>query len=615
MKQDNASHERPQAAQPSREVQRAPAPGKVTRTSKLSGGREPAVQRKAATAGAAWSSPARSSADLAGDVHMDMAHRGLTALAERAPVQARGAIDGDPAAVHDAASAGVSGAGGSLPHAAQIQASFGQAHDISGVRAHVGGAAQEASQSIGAQAYATGNHVAFRGQPDLHTAAHEAAHVVQQRAGVQLSGGVGQAGDTYERHADAVADRVVQGRSAEDLLSGMGAGVAAGAAIQRREVANAAAITFPGDWVAADRHTLSGTFETANLHNLSTGDTSQYVQIEERRDFYRWFYQYTAARGYTTRWALAASLVANGAHQVAHMDPVVEGAARLVGTVSDELQGMMRIGNQVIFDNVFPKLQQLLAGGPLTGAAALRWDMQVLSEEQSLIQPLYASVSPSTISQLEGIARQQGFAGLGAWITGGANVPAGPHNNGGSMPGFGGGSILSVDDRWTYGMQVGNQFTPGGTGYDPARHSRPAAGSGYTSGAELNAVNVRPNLHMLDAVLDSPADSDPARILSLLRALTPHEQGELLADRSPDGTQYSDRLGECSFDTVALTGMIMEVTSLTTNIPAIVGGYTGGAAHRSTFLSRYNTKVTSLRGIARSTQMLPPMPMGRFGGF
>jgi hypothetical protein len=60
MKQDNASHERPQAAQPSREVQRAPAPGKVTRTSKLSGGREPAVQRKAATAGAAWSSPARS---------------------------------------------------------------------------------------------------------------------------------------------------------------------------------------------------------------------------------------------------------------------------------------------------------------------------------------------------------------------------------------------------------------------------------------------------------------------------------------------------------------------------------------------------------------------------
>ena len=61
--------------------------------------------------------------------------------------------------------------------------------------------------------------MAFGGAPDLRTAAHEAAHVVQQRGGVQLSAGVGKTGDVYERHADAVADRVVQGRSAEDLLS------------------------------------------------------------------------------------------------------------------------------------------------------------------------------------------------------------------------------------------------------------------------------------------------------------------------------------------------------------------------------------------------------------
>jgi len=66
------------------------------------------------------------------------------------------------------------------------------------------------------------------------------------------------------------------------------------------------------------------------------------MRIEERRDFYHWFYNYTNARGYTTRWALAASLVANGADQVAHMDPVMEGSAQWVGTINDELQGMMR---------------------------------------------------------------------------------------------------------------------------------------------------------------------------------------------------------------------------------------------------------------------------------
>jgi hypothetical protein len=60
---------------------------------------------------------------------------------------------------------------------------------------------------MGAEAFTSGNHVAFAGTPSLHTAAHEAAHVVQQRAGIHLKGGVGQVGDEYEKHADAVADR------------------------------------------------------------------------------------------------------------------------------------------------------------------------------------------------------------------------------------------------------------------------------------------------------------------------------------------------------------------------------------------------------------------------
>lgn len=119
--------------------------------------------------------------------------------------------------VHKAAREGVQGGGGQLPNLARIQESFGQ-HDISGVSAHSGGAARDAAQSIGASAYATGEDVAFGRTPDLHTAAHEAAHVIQQRQGVNLSGGVGKAGDTYERHADTVADAVVQGESAEGLL-------------------------------------------------------------------------------------------------------------------------------------------------------------------------------------------------------------------------------------------------------------------------------------------------------------------------------------------------------------------------------------------------------------
>ena len=120
-----------------------------------------------------------------------------------------------------------SGSGEQLPYLESIQTAFG-AHDVSGVRAHIGGPAAEAAGELGALAYATGNDVAFGGQLDLHTAAHEAAHVVQQRAGVHLKGGIGQAGDQYEQHADAVADLVVAGKSAESLLGPMGTGAAPG---------------------------------------------------------------------------------------------------------------------------------------------------------------------------------------------------------------------------------------------------------------------------------------------------------------------------------------------------------------------------------------------------
>jgi hypothetical protein len=89
---------------------------------------------------------------------------------------------------------------------------------------------------MGAEAFAAGDHVAFAGSPSLHTAAHEAAHVVQQRGGVQLKGGVGESGDVYEKQADAVADAVVAGKSAEGLLGApAAASTSADASVQRKE--------------------------------------------------------------------------------------------------------------------------------------------------------------------------------------------------------------------------------------------------------------------------------------------------------------------------------------------------------------------------------------------
>ena len=180
-----------------------------------------------------------------GRVHALQAYHG-NATAQVAMRERSASAGQATASVQDTAGQGVSGAGGALPFGQQIQSAFGR-HDISGVRAHTGERAAQATEGIGATAFAMGMDVAFGGAPDLHTTAHEAAHVVQQRAGVSLKGGVGQAGDPYEQHADAVADAVVRGESAEGLLDQMaGGGGGASSAVQMKDGDSPAPTPTPG---------------------------------------------------------------------------------------------------------------------------------------------------------------------------------------------------------------------------------------------------------------------------------------------------------------------------------------------------------------------------------
>ena len=162
--------------------------------------------------------------------------------------------------VHAAAAQGISGSAGQLPHLEQIQRSFGK-HDVSHVQAHTGSEAAAGAKAMGADAFATGDHVAFAGPPSLHIAAHEAAHVVQQRGGVQLAGGVGAVGDTYEQHADQVADLVVQGKSAEALLDEhAGGGAASAPGVQRELEGSSKRKEWPGGPTVARKsamHTLT----------------------------------------------------------------------------------------------------------------------------------------------------------------------------------------------------------------------------------------------------------------------------------------------------------------------------------------------------------------------
>ena len=119
--------------------------------------------------------------------------------------------------VQQVAQEGIQTPSSTLPFVKRIQQSFGR-HNISQIQAHLGPGATKSAETIQAAAYTTRNHVVFAGVPSLHTVAHEATHVVQQRAGLQLAGGTGKVGDIYEQYADAVANRVTTGQSVEGML-------------------------------------------------------------------------------------------------------------------------------------------------------------------------------------------------------------------------------------------------------------------------------------------------------------------------------------------------------------------------------------------------------------
>ena len=150
-------------------------------------------------------------------------------------------------AIHAAAGRGIASSSVALPHRDIIQAAFGPQHDLAAIQAHIGGVSTDACHDMGANAFATAGHIAFAASPDIRTAAHEAAHVVQQARGVRLQSEVGMAGDVYERHADAVADRVAAGSSAADLLAETPSMAAGGV---NRQPANASVLDEETVWPA-----------------------------------------------------------------------------------------------------------------------------------------------------------------------------------------------------------------------------------------------------------------------------------------------------------------------------------------------------------------------------
>src|SRR5262249_13401592 len=126
-----------------------------------------------------------------------------------------------------------SGSGERLDAGVRERMESGLGHDFSDVRVHADGGAADAARRVRAQAFTTGSHIYFGGgryQPHSSDGqrliAHELSHVVQQRTGavapVAAKPVIDTPGDPFEREADAAAEQVMAGRSADASAVGRG---------------------------------------------------------------------------------------------------------------------------------------------------------------------------------------------------------------------------------------------------------------------------------------------------------------------------------------------------------------------------------------------------------
>ena len=460
----------------------------------------------------------------------------VQAKAERSV--AENAAQPGPESVQRAAAGGIASGGQPMPHGESIQRSFGS-HDISHVTAHVGGAATDACNAMGAAAYATGTHVAFRDPPDLHTAAHEAAHVVQQHAGVNLAGGVGREGDSYERQADAAADAVVAGRSAEALLGAAGSGTATG--VQMKPCSD-------------------GPVQMTKYRNASNGTTISFTDSSKA------FTKHSGSSVDMSRYGFVDPALPSTDGSTSYF-PGRWGADEIMNAVADAY------GHITSWNNVNGHVEEGSAQGTAGGITVVITVRRYISNPTSIVSAyptrgqhgmitLGAMTAPSMMpGTYPGSTGYGGHGGGMSYYATPASVP-GVGGYGGGMPatgygggmpatGYGGGMPSMGYGGYGYGMPATGYGGYGGgmpsTGYGGYGYGMPATGyGGYGYGMTTTGGygGGQPPHGPATTPVSAPPTEEQKRAPLIAQKLTEYEQwkGQRTSQSASDNLQYLGKL-------------------------------------------------------------------------
>lgn len=192
-----------------------------------------------------------------------------------------------------------------------------------------------------------------------------------------------------------------------------------------------------GNWLKEDRERNTEIWNQANKINIKKiNGYLEYNDIHQRCDFYKWFEHKTDSLGFETRWAGAAKLTTLKLKNL--LNPV----AKLTGNSNDEIEAFVNSGNGIIFDDIWPDLKSLYEQQPLKGKDAEIWDGHLLMKEQKLIDPYYRKLTESSIKKLQKSLRKESALSK-------------------ILPGLEfEGSLMSIPDRWLYGMKMMHYENP-----------------------------------------------------------------------------------------------------------------------------------------------------------
>lgn len=162
----------------------------------------------------------------------------------------------------------------------------------------------------------------------------------------------------------------------------------------------------PSDWLKHDRTKNTLVWQQANIFNLQNNLPQEYINIVQRKDFYKWLNTELHNKGHEVVWVTMAHFISKKMHLM-EVFPYSIFSKKKIKTYAIE-------GSETVFNNAFAELNKIYNSQSILKAEkAIEWDKSILKKEQYIwINSIYKKMDAKSLKTLERIAKGKFLYGL-----------------------------------------------------------------------------------------------------------------------------------------------------------------------------------------------------------